>query len=36
MRLAIAGDEQGQNAYQQAVQHNYLWHEVGDLHLIPP
>lgn len=36
MLAALAGFEHLQNVYPQAVQHRYLWHEFGDLHLILP
>jgi len=34
MLEAIAGREHIQHAYGEALQHGYLWHEFGDLHLI--
>ena len=34
MLEAIAGRERIENAYREALQHGYLWHEFGDLHLI--
>ena len=34
MLEAIAGREHIENAYREALQHGYLWHEFGDLHLI--
>jgi S-adenosylmethionine:tRNA ribosyltransferase-isomerase len=34
MLEAIAGREPIENAYREALQHGYLWHEFGDLHLI--
>jgi S-adenosylmethionine:tRNA ribosyltransferase-isomerase len=36
MLLALAGFEHAQAAYAQALEHGYLWHEFGDLHLILP
>jgi len=34
MLEAIAGREHIERAYGEALQHGYLWHEFGDLHLI--
>jgi S-adenosylmethionine:tRNA ribosyltransferase-isomerase len=34
MLEAIAGREHIESAYTAALQHGYLWHEFGDLHLI--
>lgn len=34
MLYAIAGQKLIREAYQEAVKHNYLWHEFGDSHLI--
>lgn len=34
MLEAIAGRENVARAYDEALQHGYLWHEFGDLHLI--
>jgi S-adenosylmethionine:tRNA ribosyltransferase-isomerase len=34
MLQAIAGREPIANAYAEALEHGYLWHEFGDLHLI--
>lgn len=34
MLYAVAGKEQIQSAYQEAVARRYLWHEFGDSHLI--
>jgi len=34
--LALADEENLRQAYQQALQNGYLWHEFGDLHLILP
>lgn len=34
MLEAIAGREHIGSAYREALQHGYLWHEFGDLHLI--
>jgi S-adenosylmethionine:tRNA ribosyltransferase-isomerase len=36
MLLAIAGRHHLEIAYQAALEHQYLWHEFGDLHLILP
>lgn len=36
MLFAVAGREKINLAYQHALQHGYLWHEFGDLHLILP
>jgi S-adenosylmethionine:tRNA ribosyltransferase-isomerase len=36
MLEALAGREHLQITYQEALQHRYLWHEFGDLHLILP
>jgi S-adenosylmethionine:tRNA ribosyltransferase-isomerase len=36
MLLAIAGRHHLEVAYQAALEHEYLWHEFGDLHLILP
>lgn len=36
MLFAVTGQENISLAYQQAIQHGYLWHEFGDLHLILP
>lgn len=36
MLFAIAGCERISQAYRQALEHEYLWHEFGDLHLILP
>jgi S-adenosylmethionine:tRNA ribosyltransferase-isomerase len=33
---AAAGPELLQSSYQAALEHRYLWHEFGDLHLILP
>ncbi len=33
---ALAGRVHVQSAYTEALQHGYLWHEFGDLHLILP
>jgi S-adenosylmethionine:tRNA ribosyltransferase-isomerase len=33
---AAAGDELLQRSYRAALEHGYLWHEFGDLHLILP
>ena len=33
---ALAGRAHIQSAYTEALQHGYLWHEFGDLHLILP
>ena len=34
MLQAIAPREEIEKAYAEALQHGYLWHEFGDLHLI--
>ncbi len=34
MLEAIAGSNEIEKAYAEALQHGYLWHEFGDLHLI--
>ena len=34
MLQAIAGREPIAKAYAAALEHGYLWHEIGDLHLI--
>ncbi len=36
MLMAMAGPRLVRRAYQQAVEHGYLWHEFGDSHLILP
>lgn len=36
MLEAVAGRHHLERAYQELVQHKYLWHEFGDLHLILP
>lgn len=36
MLAALAGQKHLRLAYAQALQHGYLWHEFGDLHLILP
>ena len=36
MLEALAGPEHLQQAYREAIQHHYLWHEFGDLHLLLP
>ncbi len=36
MLAALAGEEHLRLTYSQALQHGYLWHEFGDLHLILP
>ncbi len=36
MLQALTGLEHLQLTYAEALQHNYLWHEFGDLHLILP
>jgi S-adenosylmethionine:tRNA ribosyltransferase-isomerase len=36
MLEALAGAEHISHAYREALQHGYLWHEFGDLHLILP
>jgi S-adenosylmethionine:tRNA ribosyltransferase-isomerase len=36
MLFAVAGYEHTRLAYRQALEHKYLWHEFGDLHLILP
>jgi S-adenosylmethionine:tRNA ribosyltransferase-isomerase len=36
MLLALAGHDHLARAYRQALEHGYLWHEFGDLHLILP
>ncbi len=36
MLEALAGHAHIEAAYQEALQHGYLWHEFGDLHLILP
>jgi S-adenosylmethionine:tRNA ribosyltransferase-isomerase len=36
MLEALSGAEHLRLAYQEALSHNYLWHEFGDLHLILP
>jgi S-adenosylmethionine:tRNA ribosyltransferase-isomerase len=33
---ALAGQERVQQAYAEALQQRYLWHEFGDLHLVLP
>jgi S-adenosylmethionine:tRNA ribosyltransferase-isomerase len=34
MLMALAGREHVGKAYRQAIDHGYLWHEFGDVHLI--
>ena len=36
MLYALAGEEMVRSAYAEAVEHNYLWHEFGDINLILP
>jgi len=36
MLAALAGQEHVRRTYKNALQHGYLWHEFGDLHLILP
>jgi S-adenosylmethionine:tRNA ribosyltransferase-isomerase len=36
MLEAIAGRAHLELAYHAAMEHRYLWHEFGDLHLILP
>ncbi len=36
MLEALAGVDHLRQAYRQALEHGYLWHEFGDLHLILP
>jgi S-adenosylmethionine:tRNA ribosyltransferase-isomerase len=36
MLEALTGREHLHITYQEALEHNYLWHEFGDLHLILP
>jgi S-adenosylmethionine:tRNA ribosyltransferase-isomerase len=36
MLTALAGRDHIRAAYSEALQHRYLWHEFGDLHLILP
>ncbi len=36
MLTALAGRDHIRKAYNEALQHRYLWHEFGDLHLILP
>jgi S-adenosylmethionine:tRNA ribosyltransferase-isomerase len=36
MLEALAGREHLRITYNAALQHGYLWHEFGDLHLILP
>lgn len=36
MLEALASRGHLQAAYQEALEHRYLWHEFGDLHLILP
>ena len=36
MLYALAGEEMVREAYTEAVQHGYLWHEFGDVNLILP
>lgn len=36
MLYALAGQSLIRSAYEEAVQHSYLWHEFGDSHLILP
>jgi S-adenosylmethionine:tRNA ribosyltransferase-isomerase len=36
MLQALAGVDHLCKTYRQAIEHGYLWHEFGDLHLILP